>query len=79
MIAWLKGLFGSMDRQTTAADRAARAMEDIADDLESVRDQFRARLGIAPPLPVVALPAPAPVPKPEEDPAKGKPAKGREK
>lgn len=62
MIAWLKSLFGSMDRQTAAADRAAKALEDIAGDLESVRDQFRARLGIAAPLPVVAIPA-----KTEED------------
>jgi hypothetical protein len=59
MFAWLKALFGSMDRQSAAAERAAQAMEDIATDLESVRDQFRVRLGIEAPTPVVVTPLPA--------------------
>ena len=41
---WLKTLFSRWDRQTAAADRAAVALENIADDLELVRDQLRARL-----------------------------------
>jgi hypothetical protein len=52
-MTWLKNLFGSFDRQSVAADRAAKAMEDIATDLEGVRDQLRARLGIEAPAPVV--------------------------
>lgn len=74
MFTWLKALFGSMDRQTAAAERAAKAMEDIATDLESARDQFRARLGIeAPtPAPVVVTPLPA---KAEDEPK----ARGRSK
>lgn len=73
MLTWLKNLFSSFDRQTVAAERAAKAMEDIAGDLESVRDQFRARLGIAP-AEAKALPAPEPDAEPTETP---KAAKGR--
>lgn len=51
MFTWIKSLFSSMDRQQAAADRAARAMEDIADDLEAVRDQMRSRLGLEAPTP----------------------------
>lgn len=76
MIAWLKSLFAGMDRQTAAAERAAKASEDIADMLEAVRDQFRTRLGIEAHTP--ALPAATGGRDSNEDePAKGK--KGRER
>jgi hypothetical protein len=70
MFSWLKSLFGSMDRQTVAADRAAKAAEDIADMMENVRDQFRTRLAIEAPAPVVVKPIAAPEEEPE--PVKGK-------
>ena len=57
MPSWIKYLFGSFDRQQLAADRAAKALEDVADMLESARDQFCARLGSADADPV-ALPSP---------------------
>ncbi len=44
MLNWITRLFGSWDRQEKAADRAAVALEDIADDLERVRDTLHARL-----------------------------------
>jgi hypothetical protein len=44
MFDWLKRLFGHLDRQQNAADRAAAAMEGIADTLEQLRDSLRARL-----------------------------------
>jgi hypothetical protein len=72
MFAWLKTLFGSMDRQSAAAERAAKAMEDIATDLESVRDQFRARLGIEAPAPVVVTTLPAKATDDEPTKARGK-------
>jgi hypothetical protein len=68
MFGWLKGLFGSFERQAKAAERAAVALEDIAGDLEGVRDQFRARLGIEP----KQLPAAAPAPEAEGETTKGK-------
>jgi hypothetical protein len=44
MFDWLKKLFGAFDRQHAAADRAASAMEAIAEDLETMRNALRARL-----------------------------------
>lgn len=44
MFNWLRKLLGSFDRQQAAADRAAVALEEIALDLESVRDALRVRL-----------------------------------
>jgi hypothetical protein len=59
MFGWLKSFFSSTDRVTAAGERCAKAAEDIADAMEQARDQFRARLGIEAPAPVVvsALPA----------------------
>lgn len=58
MFSWIKSLFGSMDRQTAAADRAAKAVEDIADMMEQCRDQIRGRLGIEGPAEKALAPAP---------------------
>jgi methyl-accepting chemotaxis protein len=69
MFAWVKSLFAGMDRQTVAAERAAKAAEDIADMIEQVRDQVRGRLGQVEPVKVLAEP-------PAEQPA---PRKSREK
>ena len=44
MFTFLKSLFGKIDRQETAFERAAVAAEGIADDLEKLRDAFRERL-----------------------------------
>jgi hypothetical protein len=44
MFDWLKILFGAFDRQQAGADRAAAAMEGIAEDLETTRDAIHARL-----------------------------------
>ena len=44
MIGWLKYLFGSLDRQQKAAERTAKALEDIADATETMRDQLLLRL-----------------------------------
>jgi hypothetical protein len=38
MMNWISRLFGSWDRQQNAADRAAVALEQIAEDLEHIRD-----------------------------------------
>jgi hypothetical protein len=72
---WLRRLFGGLDRTTAAADRAAKAGEDIADMMESVRDQLRARLGIEGPAPVVVKPIAAPE-QAEEAAGKGKRGRG---
>ncbi len=42
---WITRLLSLFDRQREASERAAIALEDIATDLEGVRDQLRARLG----------------------------------
>ncbi len=42
---WITRLLSLFDRQRDAAERTAVALEDIASDLEGVRDQLRARLG----------------------------------
>ena len=44
MFDWLKRLIGTFDRQQAAADRAAVALEAIADDLETLRDGLNAHL-----------------------------------
>lgn len=59
MFGWLKGWFSSMDRVTAAQERTAKASEDIAGAVESVRDQLFARLGIEAPVavrPIAAKP-----------------------
>jgi hypothetical protein len=84
MFAWVKSLFGSMDRTTAASERTAKAAEDIADMMEQVRDQFRGRLGIEAPATVVEVkPLPAQrraellaKDEPEPEPAKGRKSKG---
>jgi hypothetical protein len=48
-----------MDRTTVASERTAKAAEDIAELMEQARDQFRARLGIEAPAPVVVAALPA--------------------
>jgi len=77
MFAWLKALFSGMDRQTAAAERAAKASEDIADMLESVRDQLRGRLGIESPQPAVAA-LPASPPAGDESAEDGEPEGGKQ-
>jgi hypothetical protein len=44
MFDFIRQLFTSWDRQTKATDRAATALEGIADDLEAVRTALRERL-----------------------------------
>jgi len=44
---FLRSIFGFTDRTAAASDRAARAMEDIADILEGTRDALASRLGSA--------------------------------
>jgi hypothetical protein len=44
MLEWIKKLFLGFDRQARAVERTARAFEDIAEDAETLRDQFRAKL-----------------------------------
>ncbi len=45
MIGWIKQLFSSFDRQQSAAERAAVALEGIATDLEAMHATLRERLG----------------------------------
>jgi hypothetical protein len=49
MLNWLKRMLLGFDRTEAASERAAKAMEDIADSLESARDGLRQRLGMEPP------------------------------
>lgn len=44
MLTWVKSLFVGMDRAQAASERIGKAMEDIAGDVEGLRDAFRARL-----------------------------------
>jgi len=71
MIAWLKNLLLGFDRTSAATERTAKAAEDIADTMESLRDQLRSRLGIEAAAPAKQLPAA----EPEEE--EEKPRKGR--
>jgi hypothetical protein len=76
VLNWIKSLFGSMDRTAVAQERTAKASEDIADMMEMARDQFRARLGIEAPAPMVVTPLPA---KAEVEAEGSGKKKGREK
>ena len=54
MLSWIKRMFTAVDRQEQAFDRAATAAEQIADDLETVRDRLRERFGLTEPkLPAI--------------------------
>jgi hypothetical protein len=54
MITWLKRLFGGLDRTEAASERAATAMEGIADLLEQAHVALRQRLqGGAEPVPAL--------------------------
>jgi hypothetical protein len=70
VLNWLKNFFGSTDRVQVAGDRMATAAEEMAQMMERARDEFRARLGIEAPAPVVVAALPA---------AEGEPKKGRGK
>lgn len=47
MWQWLKSMFGMMDRQQAAQERAAVAQERIADVWEQVANQLEQRLALA--------------------------------
>jgi hypothetical protein len=52
---WIMRLLGMFDRGDRAAERIGRALEDMAEDLEGVRDALRARLrGSEAPIPALA-------------------------
>jgi hypothetical protein len=48
MLIWIKRLFGGFDRTEAASERAAVAMEGIADLLEEAHTALRQRLQGAP-------------------------------
>jgi hypothetical protein len=64
MITWLKKLFGGLDRTEGASERAALAMEGIADLLKQAHTALRQRLSGTP------APAPAALDQAETQPAK---------
>jgi hypothetical protein len=60
MLNWIRKLFTGLDRTEAASDRAALALEGIADLLEQAHVALRQRLvGSSEPEPAEPLPAPA--------------------
>jgi hypothetical protein len=66
MLNFLKSLLGMSDRATITADRAAAAIEGLADDLETVRASVRQRLGLVAPPPVQFMTTAPAVPVPAD-------------
>lgn len=74
MFGWIAKLFKSVDRQQAAAERAALAWEDIAADVEAMRNELRSRLGIEAPVAVRPIAA-----KDDAEHEAGAPKRGRGK
>ena len=73
MFGFLKSLLGFSDRAQAASERAATALEGLADDLEAVRGIVRERLGLVQAEEPAQLPAKIVQPTVEKEPLSDEP------